>query len=76
MLGFTSRDHWREQTYLEILNSRRADGLIIVDPQVRKQVESGACGPVPIVQLLDAPAGARPPSALMMPQPQPRLRAT
>lgn len=58
VLGFTSRDHWREQTYLEILNSRRADGLIIVDPQVRKQVESGARGPVPIVQLLDAPAGA------------------
>ena len=47
VLGFTSRDHWREQTYLEILNSRRADGLIIVDPQVRKQVESGARGPVP-----------------------------
>lgn len=56
--GFTSREHWAEQTYLDIINARRADGLIIVDPEVRRQVEAGVRGPIPIVQLLEAPAGA------------------
>jgi LacI family repressor for deo operon, udp, cdd, tsx, nupC, and nupG len=58
VLGFTSRDHWREPDYLEILNDRRADGLIVVDPHVRKLVENGVRRPVPVVQLLGAPAGA------------------
>lgn len=58
VLGFTGREHWQEQAYLEILNARRADGLIVVDPQVRLQVENGVRGPVPIVQLLEAAAGS------------------
>ena len=58
ILGFTGKDAEREQSYIELLNNQRADGLVIVDDGVRHMVESGVRFAVPTVQLMEAECGS------------------
>ncbi|MCB1380706.1 MAG: LacI family DNA-binding transcriptional regulator [Alphaproteobacteria bacterium] len=59
ILGFTGKDEAREQAYLELLNARRADGLIVVDDGLRSLNPQMLPPDVPTVHLLEAKSGRK-----------------
>jgi LacI family repressor for deo operon, udp, cdd, tsx, nupC, and nupG len=57
MLGLTSNRVDRESSYLDVLSSRRADGLIILDGGLDRMMLAGVEFDVPTVQVLECAAG-------------------
>jgi len=58
ILGLTGKDRAREEAYLDILHSRRADGLVIVDDGIRHVIDGGIIADVPTVQLMETQCGS------------------
>lgn len=57
ILGLTSNNLLRENSYLEIVNSRRADGMIVLDGGLDNLIERGIKFNVPTVQVLECLGG-------------------
>jgi LacI family transcriptional regulator, repressor for deo operon, udp, cdd, tsx, nupC, and nupG len=58
MLGFTAHEASRENSYVDLVHRRRADGILILDASLRNLIAADEAFRLPAVQVIERMAGA------------------